>query len=454
MKASLRCSLPKSFMAILLSACLITGLMPVNAYSSTSNNFNPYVEYSAKKSGSSKFGFRASKGKVSGTAKPSSSLKGIKLSLSGLGEASGSISYKADFIRTGWSKKKSNGESLSGKSKNGRIQAIKVYLSGDVSKKFNVYYRVYSKSYGWMGWARNGTSAGTKGLKQAIGAYQVRLVAKGSKAPGSIKGAYKTKLSTKQLLKAAKAISGSGLKKVNTNFSFSKPSVKRLKKAIKSITRRGNALAFAMIDINTGQGVFYNGSRSIYSASTLKGPYVAAVNKYYPNSISSSSRSLMYSTVKWSSNEAYASVHSRYGTAPMRKLHSFVGGCSFSSGRKYDYVTPQDMAKLWIGVYDYFFVNPNKRTSWCKRIFSNPSGSLIRVAFKGKYTTYSKYGWYSGMSKHYPHRSLNARNDCGIVMSKSGPYILASLSTATGGDVQLKALYKAIDKVHTDMVNR
>ena len=42
---------------------------------------------------------------------------------------------------------------------------------------FDIYYRLHVKNYGWLGWAKNGDSAGTTGGVQAE-AIQIQLMAK------------------------------------------------------------------------------------------------------------------------------------------------------------------------------------------------------------------------------------------------------------------------------------
>lgn len=66
-----------------------------------------------------------------------------------------------------------------------RLEAIQIKLTGDMSNKYDVYYRVHAQTYGWLDWAKNGTSAGTEGLAKRLEAIQIVLVEKGGKAPGN-----------------------------------------------------------------------------------------------------------------------------------------------------------------------------------------------------------------------------------------------------------------------------
>ena len=44
---------------------------------------------------------------------------------------------------------------------------------------------MHAQDYEWMGWTKNGNSAGTEGLSKRLEAIEIMLVEKGGKAPGS-----------------------------------------------------------------------------------------------------------------------------------------------------------------------------------------------------------------------------------------------------------------------------
>lgn len=93
----------------------------------------------------------------------------------------GNIKYKVYMAGKGWTSWKTNGQKAgNGKTKNA-VQGIKITLTGDLGKKYNVYYRAYVVGYGWTGWGTNSDQVGAPKVS-AIRAYQVRIVAKSSKA--------------------------------------------------------------------------------------------------------------------------------------------------------------------------------------------------------------------------------------------------------------------------------
>ena len=107
-----------------------------------------------------------SDGSIAGTSGEAKRLEAIyiKLNASKLGYTGG-IRYKTHVQSFGWEKEwKKDGQmsGTSGKAK--RLEAIRIELTGTISSYYDVYYRVHAQSYGWMGWAKNGETAGTAGL--------------------------------------------------------------------------------------------------------------------------------------------------------------------------------------------------------------------------------------------------------------------------------------------------
>jgi uncharacterized protein YjdB/cytoskeletal protein RodZ len=55
------------------------------------------------------------------------------------------------------------------------LQALRIKLVGKVAQQYDVYYRVYVQSYGWLDWVKNGQLAGTISQNKRIEAMQVVL---------------------------------------------------------------------------------------------------------------------------------------------------------------------------------------------------------------------------------------------------------------------------------------
>lgn len=211
--------------------------------------------------------------------------------------------------------------------------------------------------------------------------------------------------------------------------------------------RKSSVISFVVIDVNTGEGFGANPRKKMYSASCLKGPYVAALCKYKPASYKKS-RGLMNSTVTVSNNGTYAALRSRYGHSPMRKLRALTKASSFDPDRKYTYIRTRDLARLWVGTYWYFYRDKNKNSIKCRRMYTHGTQSFISKGLKGRAVVHTKPGWYPG-------GGLNIQNDAGIVMAKYkgeySPYIISVMTTASGQHKKLRKLVRLIDDVHRDM---
>lgn len=103
--------------------------------------------------------------------------------------SAGSIIGQGYVQRGGWQAEMSDGTvGTTGRSRS--LQAVRFRLSGELAEEYDVYYRTHVATIGWLGWAKNGASAGSVGYDLAIEAVQVVLVSKGGRAPGTTTGCY------------------------------------------------------------------------------------------------------------------------------------------------------------------------------------------------------------------------------------------------------------------------
>lgn len=83
----------------------------------------------------------------------------------------GGINYSVSENGKDWHSAVSNGDL----SNNSTIQSVKLNLTGEVSKYFDVYYRAHVQNIGWLSWAKNGEFAGTSNYNYHIEAIQVAI---------------------------------------------------------------------------------------------------------------------------------------------------------------------------------------------------------------------------------------------------------------------------------------
>ena len=95
----------------------------------------------------------------------------------------GSLKYRVHLSDLGWQDYVAGGIAGSADSMHS-IQAVEIAPTGKLSKNFDIYYRVYVEKIGWLGWAKNGSPAGTTSCSLNIQAIQVCACLRGTQAPG------------------------------------------------------------------------------------------------------------------------------------------------------------------------------------------------------------------------------------------------------------------------------
>lgn len=137
------------------------------------------------------YGWQAWKynGQMSGTSGQAKRLEGINIRLSNQ-QYSGDIVYTTHVQSYGWQGNENNQSTwrkngvmsgTSGEAK--RLEAIRINLTGEMAKHYDIYYRVHAQSFGWLDWAKNGAPSGTAGYAKRLEGIQIILVPKGQPAP-------------------------------------------------------------------------------------------------------------------------------------------------------------------------------------------------------------------------------------------------------------------------------
>lgn len=133
-------------------------------------------------------------GQTVGTTGQSKALTGITLYLNQDSSnpliPTGTIQYATYLSSTGWTDWSTQGNFSGSADGSKGMEAVKIQLSGDIAKYYDIYYRTSVQKYGWLGWAKNGQTAGTGKIGYRLEAMQIRLVSKDASAPGSNSGYY------------------------------------------------------------------------------------------------------------------------------------------------------------------------------------------------------------------------------------------------------------------------
>lgn len=122
-------------------------------------------------------------GTTSGTTGEAKRLEGIKIKIDGVDGLG--VAYRTHVQKIGWQDPVYDGEMSGTSGRALRLEAIQIALTGSEANNYDIYYRVHAQHYGWLDWASNGYAAGTTGYAYRLEAIEIKVLPKGSEAPGS-----------------------------------------------------------------------------------------------------------------------------------------------------------------------------------------------------------------------------------------------------------------------------
>lgn len=237
-------------------------------------------------------------------------------------------------------------------------------------------------------------------------------------------------------------IAGSGLTTFRSSTGLSQQTINDLWSCINSYYGAGRRVGFVLIDLNTGSGVAYNADEYFYSASTIKGPYVVALNKYWPWELQNWS-GVMWRTIDISSNGDYATLRNVFGSTPLGMFIDETHAWGFDYSMQYVTYTPRDLTKLWVGMADYL-MSDEQNAWWCRDVFDSNGSITSRSALSWKgCTIYAKSGWVTG----------SVHNEGCLVMDGDNPYVMVVMTTDYWGNpTRMVNLMNVLDRAHSELI--
>ncbi len=126
-------------------------------------------------------------GSTAGLTRTSQRLNAVRVDVDGT-RYSGGIQVAAKVEGDGWRRYVGNDRVAGTYHRTDRVSGYRMRLTGQMAERYHVYYRAHVAGTGWLGWARNGSSAGSASYAKRVTAVQVLLVPKGDPAPQSANG--------------------------------------------------------------------------------------------------------------------------------------------------------------------------------------------------------------------------------------------------------------------------
>ncbi|HFI0716829.1 TPA: GBS Bsp-like repeat-containing protein, partial [Streptococcus suis] len=208
-----------------------------------------------------------------------------------------------------------------------------------------------------------------------------------------------------------------------------------------SFENKGYNIGFKLMDADSNKGIAYNQHAKFYSASTIKGPFVASLAANNGAAVRQVLNTML-DVLRTSSNDGYTYLRSTYGPNGLYNWAKEAGVNSTVVKPYYPYLEAQELFALWQRNYK-FFVSDNfgkKVGTW----FENPNLSPIKSALGNTYKTQTKAGWIG-------EPGYRSASDAGIVYTPKGNYILSIMSNADGKLGLVNPTVHALNSVYHDI---
>jgi hypothetical protein len=241
-----------------------------------------------------------------------------------------------------------------------------------------------------------------------------------------------------------------------------------------AIEQSGHTVGYVLYDLTTGLGLAYNSDSAFYSASAIKGPYVASLVAAQPEVFIAEEAALL-SVVANSDNTAYVELLTRYSSDCLRQwyINSDTELTDWNSW--YPYITARDMARLWVS-NQRFFTGDAPYAAELATFYTQPNNSVINAELGWRSVTFTKGGWWypgadpgvttggdAGTTQTMDeaiaaagtaYDTVSSANDAGIVVAGedgSRPYILVVLSDYPASLTSLSGLVNCLDAAHEEL---
>lgn len=223
--------------------------------------------------------------------------------------------------------------------------------------------------------------------------------------------------------------------------------------AVGALEDSGHQVSVAILRPDGSEVFSYNADQTYYSASAIKGPFVAAL---YETQIETGNVSLgavdasARAVIVDSDNDVYDSLRRTYSRcfAPWLEEYDVELGtyASYAQLGAWHYLTanPRQLAEMWVGIYHYLSASQSEAAGHLRGYFEQRTTTALGDALDGTYTTWGKAGWF------YEYGDYGAEpcaNDAGVVFAEE-PYIVAAMSDVPGDLTQIEPVFTAVDELH------
>ena len=225
----------------------------------------------------------------------------------------------------------------------------------------------------------------------------------------------------------------------------SEETVYELRQLLHEFQDHGFNMGIVMFDIKSGKGIAYNPKQEFYSASSVKGPYMASLIANEKN-VMDEWGDVITEIAHSSDNSCYNMLFREFGEYYYNDWCDQAQASAYMyNGYQYTYYSAEGLARLWLMNYKLFTTDPDVGEI-AGRLFEAPEYSLIHKALYPVYKTRSKSGWIN--------TGEVSAIDSGIIYAGDHPYLMTILSDF-GGDIERFTPYAyELEKIHQDIVKQ
>lgn len=213
-----------------------------------------------------------------------------------------------------------------------------------------------------------------------------------------------------------------------------------LQAAIQTYTDEEREVSFLVLDLMSGNTIYCNTGRVLYSASCIKAPYIISCL-----AAGNAATDDMYMAGHISDNDAYRRIRELYGRDVFEQWLSACDVNPELARRYYCHLNAIDLSQMWLAMYPYI-VGDETESQFARRTLQGSLNSVIAAGPGSTRTAYSKAGWIS-------NRQMNDYNvyNCGGIVMDRNPYIVVILSNVPGTTQEAQALIDILDIAHQEM---
>ena len=216
---------------------------------------------------------------------------------------------------------------------------------------------------------------------------------------------------------------------------FDSKDLSLIRKEIEALTNNEDDLGFVIYIPDEG-GIAYHAKERLYSASTIKGIYIASLYDMDPGAYALYPE-MFEAAVYYSDNYSYEYLFETYGDEVMKNAarHAMVDPEIFEGMEYYADYSPAELAQMWLYVYEV--INSDSFPASLRACYEQTEVAAIRNALESV-RVQSKAGWLDTEEDW-------VAGDAGAVMTQHGPYIIAVMSEEHNDPEQLKDLIRLLD---------